>query len=135
MEGLDASGKRSTRRPLASRYSVMPSTEVTFSGADKGRARGAAGFVGAGAGWPKAGMADKRAERERARARMLWLGSYGWGGARGAPCRFKRARGTYDSAPWLSSPLESGDGCRIAQLPSHGMESWVPGAVAAVAAM
>src|SRR5450432_1232477 len=77
-----------------------------------------------------------RGPRGRGRGRACCgLGSYGWGGARGAPCRFKRARGTYDSAPWLSSPLESGDGCRIAQLPSHGMESWVPGAVAAVAAM
>ena len=29
--GFDWSGKSSTRRPLASRYSVMPSTEVTRS--------------------------------------------------------------------------------------------------------
>ncbi|MFO0890523.1 MAG: hypothetical protein U0790_15445 [Isosphaeraceae bacterium] len=31
--GLDASGKRSTRRPLGSRYSVIPSTEATLVGA------------------------------------------------------------------------------------------------------
>ena len=30
--GRDASGKRSTRAPLASRYSVTPSIEATFSG-------------------------------------------------------------------------------------------------------
>src|SRR6478736_2520016 len=43
--GLDWSGNSSTRRPLGSRYSVMPSTSVTFTGA--------AGAVATGcvAGW------------------------------------------------------------------------------------
>src|SRR6478735_5531665 len=43
--GLDWSGNSSTLRPLASRYSVMPSTSVTFTGA--------AGVVATGcvAGW------------------------------------------------------------------------------------
>ena len=29
--GRDGSGKSRTRRPLSSRYSVIPSTDVTFS--------------------------------------------------------------------------------------------------------
>ena len=37
--GLDGSGKSRTRSPFASRYSVIPSTSVTFSG----------GVIGAGA--------------------------------------------------------------------------------------
>ena len=48
MVGFDGSGNSSTRRPFASRYSVMPSTEVTRSGA--GAAIGAGGG-GAGLGF------------------------------------------------------------------------------------
>ena len=39
------SGNRSTRRPFASRYSVMPSTVVTRSGAAGAAAGGGAGGV------------------------------------------------------------------------------------------
>ena len=49
MVGLVGSGKRSTRSPFESRYSVMPSTDVTFSGLP-GAAAGAAAFFGAAAG-------------------------------------------------------------------------------------
>ena len=44
MVGLDPSGKRSSVRPLASRYSVIPSTEVIFCGAGSVAAL-AAGFA------------------------------------------------------------------------------------------
>ncbi len=51
---FDWSGNSSTRRPFASRYSVMPSTEVTRSGAagaaTGGGAGGAFGFFAAQAG-------------------------------------------------------------------------------------
>jgi hypothetical protein len=43
---FDGSGNSSTRRPLASRYSVMPSTEVTRSG---GAGAGAVTAGGSGA--------------------------------------------------------------------------------------
>src|SRR5262245_46493712 len=51
---LLGSGNSSTRRPLDSRYSVMPSTEVTFSGAATSSLAG--GATGTGfflpAAWP-----------------------------------------------------------------------------------
>ena len=73
--GLVGSGKRRTRRPFASRYSVIPSTEVTFQG---GRAFAAAGagvvawtFFGAAC----AGSVDAARSRARqtsgARNRMV----------------------------------------------------------------
>jgi hypothetical protein len=52
MVALEGSGKISTRRPLARRYSVIPSTLVTFSGA--GGADFAACVVVAG--WEDAGL-------------------------------------------------------------------------------
>jgi hypothetical protein len=46
--GLDASGKSSTRSPLGSRYSVMPSTAATFAIADTGIGLPSFGPPGAG---------------------------------------------------------------------------------------
>src|SRR5512141_1733245 len=47
--GFDGSGKSSTRRPLARRYSVMPSTSVAFTGFAPMAGAGALPFA-AGAG-------------------------------------------------------------------------------------
>lgn len=46
--GFDASGKSKTRKPFASRYSVIPSTLVTRSGALKGVDFAGAAFFGEG---------------------------------------------------------------------------------------
>ena len=66
--GFDGSGKRSTRRPFASRYSVIPSTDATRSGASVDAAAGAAG-AGAGCCAPSgaATRAARRAPQGRAR--------------------------------------------------------------------
>src|SRR5262245_58981248 len=48
---LVGSGNISTRRPLARRYSVMPSTEVTFSGGAGAGAAAAGAGAGAGCGF------------------------------------------------------------------------------------
>src|SRR5689334_753501 len=48
---FDGSGKSSTRRPLSSRYSVMPSTVVTLTGEAGPDAAAAVGAGGGGIGW------------------------------------------------------------------------------------
>src|SRR6185295_19658734 len=58
MVGLEASGKKSTCRPLGRRYSVMPSTAVTFVGgpdATLPAAGLAAGLRGTASGKPFCG--------------------------------------------------------------------------------
>ena len=69
--GLVGSGKSSTRRPFDSRYSVMPSTEATFTG-----------LAGAGAAFFGAACAESVAARrsdassasgERSRSLILFL--------------------------------------------------------------
>ena len=64
--GFDGSGKSSTRSPLGSEYSVIPSTDATFVSA--GRADAAAREArAAGVPWAAAaGVADRPASRNAA---------------------------------------------------------------------
>src|SRR5262249_37056323 len=73
--GLVGSGKSRTRRPLASRYSVMPSTDVTLPGAAGAAAAAAgglalaAGFGGGALVWAASEALHTAAKRK---ARNLW---------------------------------------------------------------
>src|SRR5262245_1322202 len=81
--GLPGSGKRRTRRPLARRYSVMPSTVVTLSGlpgaagaAAFGRAEGLAAGFAAGAGvWANDWIAKKKPSSARPPVRFKVIGN------------------------------------------------------------
>src|SRR5262249_12296231 len=82
--GLPGSGKRRTRRPLASRYSVMPSTVVTLTGlldaaagaAAFGRASGVEPRLAAGAAdWAKAWMANRKPSSARPPLRFEVIGN------------------------------------------------------------
>src|SRR4029079_9868306 len=76
MVSFDGSGNSSTRMPLASVYSVMPSTEaVCFGAAVAGRAAGGAvtaafGGGGAGVGAPAARLCDPAARPTKRPARI-----------------------------------------------------------------
>src|SRR5690242_3612824 len=61
MEGWVASGKRRTRRPLARRYSVMPSTEVTLTGAGSAALRVRTAGAFAAEAWAQKGAGARMA--------------------------------------------------------------------------
>ena len=71
MVGLEPSGKRSTVRPLARRYSVIPSTEVIFCGAGSFAAL-AAGFAALSAAKAGAASGAVRVRNRAAVRQAVW---------------------------------------------------------------
>ena len=71
MVGLEPSGKRSSVRPLASRYSVIPSTEVIFCGTG-GLAALTAGLAALSAAMAGAASGAVRVRNKAAVSDAVW---------------------------------------------------------------